>query len=61
MKHFLVLLLCLLPVAHAADGGYATPADFGYPPLSLEPPQYLSPATEREWHITGQPALRATL
>lgn len=61
MKRLLALMLSLLPVAHAAGGGYATPADFGYPPLSLEPPQYLTPATEREWRITGQPPLRATL
>lgn len=61
MKHILALILSLLPMVQAAGGGYATPAEFGYPPLSQEPARYLIPATEREWHISGQPPLRATL
>ena len=61
MKRILTLILSLLPLAHAAGGGYATPAEFGYPALSLEPAQHLIPAPEREWSIPGQPPLRATL
>ena len=61
MKQLLILLLALLPVVHAAGGGFATPAEFGYPPLTLEPPQHLIPAGEREWCIAGQPPLRAKL
>ncbi len=62
MRHiFALLLLSLQPLLQAAGGGYATPADFGYPALSLEPQQYLIPAVEREWHISGLAPMRATL
>lgn len=61
MKQILALILCLIPAVHAAGEGYATPAEFGYPALSQEPPRYLIPALEREWNIPGQPPLRATL
>lgn len=61
MKRILALILSLMPSIYAADGGFATPQEFGYPALSAEPPQYLIPADERAWHISGQPPLRATL
>lgn len=61
MRILFVLLLSLLPLVQAAGGGFATPAEFGYAPPSQEPPQYLIPAVEREWLISGRPPLRATL
>lgn len=61
MKQLFALILSLLTVAQAAGGGYATPAEFGYPALSQEPPRYLAPAEEREWHISGMQPLCATL
>ncbi len=61
MRRLFALLLSLPQLLHAASGGFATPAEFGYSPLSQEPAQYLIPAVEREWHISGRRPLRATL
>lgn len=52
MKHIFIqlfALLHLLPGALAADGPFATAAEFGSPRLNLDPVQYFTPSEIRTW------------
>lgn len=61
MKHCIFLIICAFSLCLADNATYATPKEFGVEPLKLQAAEHVLPSPMRQWHISGEPPLRAAL
>lgn len=61
MKGVLSLIVCACSLCAAEAASYARPEEFGSTPLKLCAADHITPSPMRQWHIAGEPPLRAAL